>query len=314
MKNKTKIAKHDQSYIQIMKHLYQLDNLLEEFHSTKNIYLLTTENFDQLDKKFENTMDVINYTRNTIFSIHKENKQLSYEKTSLSNISHDLRNYISGINGLANLIIEQIDHYRKSDKNRINHNIEEVSELANILEPFSQEAMQYVDDILDDCQIKTGKFNLGKIENCNITELIHHIIIFHKDFLMKNKVTLQKNIEVNLPLIKGNIRRLKQILINLITNAAKYSPENSIIQINAYSKEQKVYIEIIDDGIGMNKKELELALNGKGTEIDKSILNKSCDSRGLGLPIVKHLMDLMGDMKIDSKKGLGTKIILEFNV
>lgn len=75
MLHKTNISQIDQYYIKLIKRLDDLDNLLEEFRSTKNIYLLTTENYEQLDKKFENTIDNINYTRNTISTSYKQNKK-----------------------------------------------------------------------------------------------------------------------------------------------------------------------------------------------------------------------------------------------
>ncbi|MFT5703411.1 MAG: signal transduction histidine kinase [Rickettsiales bacterium] len=234
---------------------------------------------------------------------------------SLSNISHDLRNYIWGINGLAHLVAECIDSCQKmitEKEGNINNSLKEASELIHILEPYSKEAIDYIDDMLDTTQIETGEFTIGRIEDCDIEKLINRLLIFNKTLLIKNKVTAHTQIEPNLPHLQCDVRRLKQILMNLITNAAKYSSENSIIKLAVHSENNKIYIKITDSGIGMNEAELEMALVGNGVTIDKSTLDKPFDSHGLGLPIVKQLMELMGKMTIESKRGRGTKIVLEF--
>ncbi|MFT6077169.1 MAG: hypothetical protein ACJATU_000363 [Rickettsiales bacterium] len=70
MTNSTNITTPNQSYIQIMNHLYHLDNLLQIFHSNSNIYLLDRNNYEGLDKKFENMIRNINFTRDKISPIY----------------------------------------------------------------------------------------------------------------------------------------------------------------------------------------------------------------------------------------------------
>jgi hypothetical protein len=70
MTNSTNIPTPNQSYIKIMNHLFHIDNLLQELHSTKNIYLLDRNNYEGLDKKFENTIRNINFTRDKISPIY----------------------------------------------------------------------------------------------------------------------------------------------------------------------------------------------------------------------------------------------------
>jgi signal transduction histidine kinase len=265
----------------------------------------------------------------------------------LPQISHDLRNYISGISGLANIILEDISSYQKkqiSQGIKPDRDLQEASELANMLAPYSHEAMQYVDDMLDLSQIETGKFTLGSIEECDLKSVIDRLLIFNKSFIKNHQITVQTNISPNLPKLKCDVRRLKQILTNLITNAVKYSPKNSTIIIDVRSKkavikkdvkkttptksgnvlarndhhqsgleQDQIVISIKDQGIGMSESEIKMALLGKGSQIDKSSLKKPIDSHGLGMPIVKQLVDLMkGQMEIESRKGKGTKISLEF--
>ncbi len=236
--------------------------------------------------------------------------------SNLPQISHDLRSYISGISGLASLISENIAVYTKRQAAkgiRPDDGLQEATEFANMLAPYSHEAMQYVEDMLDTAQIETGKFILGEIEECDVEKLITRLLILNKGFTINQKINVEAEISPNLPKLKCDVRRLKQVLMNLITNAVKYSPEDSEVLIIAKFSNQKIQIEISDSGIGMGAEEITMALNGEGQNIDKSDLDKPIDSHGLGMPIVKQLMELMkGEMKIESEKGRGTKVILEF--
>lgn len=246
---------------------------------------------------------------------------MTAQNNNLTHISHDLRNYINGISGLANIISENIDAYQKKQAARgarLDNNLKEISECAHMLAPYSNEALNYVEDMLNSEQNKTDKFTLGNSEECDVGELIEDLLIFNKSFISSHQVTVQTEIEEDLPKLKCDVIRLKQILTNLITNAVKYSFEGSKVKISIKSLSQdnkkQIHIKIADTGIGMNMEEIAMALDGKGRSIDKSNLKKSIDSHGLGMPIVKQLIELLGaKMEIKSEKGKGTTVLLYFN-
>jgi len=236
----------------------------------------------------------------------------------LPKVSHDLRNYIGGISSLANIIVENLSQIKKNYETA-NYNrkekidLDETLEIANMLVPYANEAFHYIEDMLDINQIRTGKFNLGQIEECDVADIIHRMLVFNNTFIIEQQVRIETNIEAGLPKLKTDVRRLKQILTNLILNAAKYSPSGNKIIISAKFIEHKIHIEIADCGIGMNEAEIIMALNGDGQEIDKSLLNKPINSHGIGMTIVKQLVELLeGELIIQSQKGKGTKIVVSF--
>lgn len=235
---------------------------------------------------------------------------------TLPQISHDLRNYIYGISGAVDVIADDINLYAKEQEAQgiqLNSKLKEILEFANVLVPHCKKAFCYLDDILKSEQ--NDNLTLGELEDCDVVELIKELLIFSERLILEHKVSVAIEAEPNLPVFKCDVPRLQQILINLITNAVKYSSEGSEVKITTKFSNQKLQIEIIDKGIGMTEQEIAMALAGDGTQIDKSNLNKTVplDSHGLGMPIVKKMVELMkGEMRIESEKGQGTRVILYF--
>ncbi|MCE3254511.1 MAG: multi-sensor hybrid histidine kinase [Rickettsiaceae bacterium] len=253
----------------------------------------------------------------------------------LPKVSHDLRNYISGISGLAHFIAEGLENYQekiaqigvKEIDPATTKDLEEAIEFSKMLTPHAMEMLHYVEDLLDETQVENGNFTLGKATRCNIGETIKRMLIFNKHFLIDQRVTVVADIASDVPQLEIDVRRFKQVLTNLLTNAVKYSPEDNEVKIivkysrpdNENSKPSnkerygKISIAFIDSGIGMSEEEIEMALNGDGHKIDKSALNKEINSHGIGMPIVKQLIEIMGgEMRIESKKGEGTRVELDF--
>ena len=163
--------------------------------------------------------------------------------------------------------------------------------------------------------MQSGKFTLGKSEDCDVGDLIKELLVFNQSFIADHQIAFEVSIAENLPKLKTDILRLKQILINLITNAVKYSSKGNKVEILvSQNQNSQIQITITDQGIGMTKQEIEMALNGQGQDIDKSNLNKPIDSHGLGLPIVKQLVELLGaKMEIESEKEKGTRVLICFS-
>lgn len=222
--------------------------------------------------------------------------------------SHDLKNYIFGISGLSNLILQS----KKKSEISSNEDLKLVEEISK----QSEELMGFVEDLLDTNQNESGEFSLGKMQVCDVVDLTQRMVILNKNFALENHVSLEAiKCEYDSLYINCDIRRLKQILNNLISNSIKYSPAESKVLITAslLKESNEICIEVCDNGIGMTSKEIEIALSGRGEAIDKSSLNKVIDSHGIGMPIIKKLVDLhKGRLEIDSKKGFGTKVKIYF--
>ncbi len=226
----------------------------------------------------------------------------------LSKSSHDLKNYILGIFGLSRLILD-------GGRSKISES--EDVQIVEAISDQSKELLHFVEDLLDTNQVESGDFCLGKIEKCDIKHLLQRMVLLNRSFAIEHDVSLKIIIENNLPKLSCDVRRMKQIMANLISNAIKYSKAETAVQITAkyLKKENQIYIEIADHGVGMTKEEIKMLLLGRGKGIDKSNISKKVESYGIGMTIVLGLVELHnGKIDIDSRKGVGTRVKLYFNV
>ena len=223
--------------------------------------------------------------------------------------SHDLKNYIFGISGLSRMILQ--------NKNKPEIAKSEDLKMIQEISAQSEELMGFVEDLLDTNQNEAGGFTLGKIQVCDLIDLIKRMVVLNRNFALENHITLTaSNVSDQKILnIKCDIRRLKQILNNLISNSIKYSPAKTKVTIETSVLEERneICVTVSDEGIGMSQDDIKMALSGDGENIDKSSLDKVIDSHGIGMSIIKELVELhKGRLEIESKKRFGTKIKIYF--
>jgi signal transduction histidine kinase len=109
--------------------------------------------------------------------------------------------------------------------------------------------------------------------------------------------------------LKCEARKIKQILVNLLTNAIKYSPARTTINITTQKLNDKIIIAVQDQGFGI--KQTDIAKILKRYQVVKNINSGKVDSFGLGLPLIKYLIELhQGELKIESEPDQGSKFII----
>ena len=227
----------------------------------------------------------------------------------LFSISHDIRNYIYGIAGLGRFILDS----KNDSKTLQEDDLEAIEQICT----QAEELRYFVEDLLDSSQISHGGFNLGNLVEADFGKLVKTVLSLNKRLIADNSVIIKSNIEPEMPALKCDPRRIKQILNNLISNAIKYSKPQGEILIKAQylSKANQIYLEILDNGFGMTKSEINNYLSGEGQKIDKSeiLKSKKVESYGIGMSIALRLIKLHhGKIEVESEKEVGTKVKLYF--
>ena len=170
--------------------------------------------------------------------------------------------------------------------------------------------LDFITDILDETHILEGKFSMNP-RICNVRDIIENTVKMNKARLEEKHFKIQIKIAPKLPLLTCDPKRIFQVLNNLLNNAIKYSFECTTITIVAKIENKCLYLEVIDQGFGMTKDDVKIALTKFGTLHRKHF--NFVEGFGLGLPIVKMLLDAHdAKLVIDSKVNIGTTMRIIF--
>lgn len=219
--------------------------------------------------------------------------------TFLFNMSHDLRTPMNAIIGFAELMKRHWD-----DK-------ELAKEYLCKLEEASSYLLEIINNVLETARIESGKETLRE-ENGNLQKLYEDLKIITEGALEKKHLKFEENISVTHENVICDPLKLREIFVNILSNAVKYTPEYGKIILNVTEIESEkencaTYRTVIQDsGIGMNQEYLKHIFEPFSREKNSS--QSGVIGTGLGLSIVKSLVDMMdGKIFVESEEGKGTK-------
>jgi signal transduction histidine kinase/CheY-like chemotaxis protein len=216
----------------------------------------------------------------------------------LANMSHELRTPLNSIIGFSRVIMKGID----GPVSDLQH--QDLSAIYNA----GQHLLKMINDILDISKIDAGKMELV-FEDVNILEIINSVMSTTRGLVKDKPIELHTAIDENLPIIYADSTRIRQILLNLISNAAKFTDRGSITvtanQRISAEGQPEIYISVKDTGIGIPKKDRE-KLFEPFVQVDGSP-TRATGGTGLGLSITRMLVDLHnGTIGLESKVGEGS--------
>lgn len=214
----------------------------------------------------------------------------------VANVSHELKTPLTSINGFVETLIMNED-LPVDKRNRF---------LA-IIQKESDRLKRLIEDIL----------LLSSIESKNnlITENILLYDVFKEVYEMVNyiasskKVELLYNFEDEKIVVQAYGDYIKQLLLNLIDNAIKYTQSGGVVTVNQFTIDNDIVIEVIDNGVGIPKED-QSKIFQRFYRVDKA-RSRSVGGTGLGLAITKHIVhSLKGSIRVESKLGEGSKFIV----
>ena len=220
----------------------------------------------------------------------------------LSNMSHEIRTPLNAIVGFSQAISKE--------------NIpDEIKEEVKDIVMASNGLLEIVNGILDISKIEANKLEIVNTEY-DSRKLMKEVVSLTRSRIGSRPLEFRVNIDSSLPpVLYGDQVRLKQILLNILTNAVKYTNEGYIsltIKTANHNSTCKIDIIVEDSGIGMKKEDLDMLFTKfQRFELDK---NATIEGTGLGLTITKNLVELMGgEIKAQSKYGSGSKFTISLN-
>ncbi len=253
---------------------------------------------------------------NRLLTENREARQrLASEKTALENlnrlkteflgnVSHELKTPLTVMSGYAQttkMIVENSDKFDYDD----------VSRRMSLISSEAERLSLMITQILDISRIDEGRMVMEPV-SCHVGEIIHNTIQTYYPILNKNRNRLEICIDNTLPAVYADPSRISQVIVNLISNAVRYTAEG-IISISAKREDSNIIICIKDTGSGIEAERLDSIFERYNK---KQTLTKDKDTgTGLGLYICKHIVEQHGGgIRVESKEGSGTSVFFTLPV
>ncbi len=216
----------------------------------------------------------------------------------LANMSHELRTPLNAILGFSDVLRQRRALFGKVSEEKVDDYAESIHGAGTIL-------LSLVDDLLDLARIEAGRVDIVP-ERLNIKRLLGDVMLPLNPKAQTRGQTIETVIDCNSRYIEADARAIRQILINLLSNALKFSSDGSVVRLTVSDVDGGTRFDVTDTGIGMTEEEAQSALKPFSRLSEAHIA--AGESIGLGLSIVTALATLHGgSFTLESVKDQGTR-------
>lgn len=217
-------------------------------------------------------------------------------KDFVANVSHELRTPITSIKGFTETLLDGAINDHSASK-----------EFLGIIQKESDRLHVLINDLLELSGIERDGFQL-QFREVLISDVVESAMKIVFGLLERKNMKTILNLEPKIA-VEADSARLIQVMVNLLTNAINYSKDHTTITVNAFETVDEAIIEVIDEGIGIDRTELP-RLFERFYRVDRA-RSRDSGGTGLGLAIVKHLIEAhRGKVTVESEVGLGTKFTI----
>ncbi|MCI9338111.1 MAG: response regulator [Lachnospiraceae bacterium] len=281
-----------------------LDSLPVTLDACHQLWVLNTT-----DSRLKSEAELIRMNQKLEEALNAAEAANRAKSAFLSNMSHDIRTPMNAIAGMTSIALSHIDEKAR------------VQDCLHKIQTASTHLMSLVNDVLDISRIDSGRLSLNE-ELFSLADLIHDVTVIIRPQAAQKGHCLKMEIgQIYEESLLGDSLRLRQILVNIIGNAIKYTPDNGNIQVlvsqyfvrdKAAEKEECLWLDFVcqDNGIGMSEDFLNRIF--MPFERASNFTMSKIEGTGLGMSIVKSLTDRMGGrIQVESKEGLGSRFRIE---
>jgi two-component system, OmpR family, phosphate regulon sensor histidine kinase PhoR len=221
-------------------------------------------------------------------------------KDFVANVSHELKTPVTSIKGFSETLMDGAMNNRDT-----------LEAFLSIINKESNRMQSLIQDLLDFSKIEQQEFKLN-IQDFDLYELIKEVIMMLNKKAKSKDVRLEHEFNREELYIQGDHDRLKQVFINIITNAILYTPPNGYVKVSLYDYEKTVKVHIKDTGVGIKQEEIPRIFE-RFYRVDRA-RSRDSGGTGLGLAIVKHLVEAHhGNISVKSAPGEGSEFIIELH-
>jgi signal transduction histidine kinase/ActR/RegA family two-component response regulator len=238
---------------------------------------ISRDELGELTSELEHASQLLTQSAQEAHLARVEAEEASAAKSNfLSRTSHELRTPLNAILGFAQILENDLPEGRQKDSATLIHNA-------------GQHLLKLINEVLDISRIESGDIEMA-LEHVSVNGLLEEAYHYLKPLEKVRDITIQTAFEAGLA-VQADRQRLLQVVLNLLSNALKYGPENSVVKLRAYHQQGQVRVEVEDAGKG-----IPLAMRSRlFTPFDRLGAERTVtEGTGLGLVLSKQLMDAMG--------------------
>lgn len=235
-------------------------------------------------------------------------KEVDQMKTDfISTVSHELRTPLTSVLGFAKVIKKKLQEsvlpLVQTDDKKVQRTVRQVNENIDIIVSEGERLTNLINDLLDIAKMEAGRVDWN-MQPMQVNELIARAITATSSLFEQKQLTLEQDLEADLPEVEGDRDRLLQVVINLLSNAVKFTDEGSVI-CRTRADQQCVTVSIVDNGIGIAEDDQPKVFE-KFKQVGDTLTDKP-KGTGLGLPICKQIVEHHGGtIWVESELGHGS--------
>lgn len=224
----------------------------------------------------------------------------------MANISHELRTPLNVIFGAVQLI----EYY--SENNSVCENKQNITKYSKSMRQNCYRMLRLVNNLIDLTRLDSGFLKLN-LQNHNIINIIEDITLSVAQYIESKNINIEFDTEVEEKYLACDADMIERIMLNILSNAVKFTPKGGSIWVNVYDRGDFILISIKDSGIGIPEDKLQVIFD-RFRQVDKT-LTRNTEGSGIGLNLVKSLVELHeGEICAESKCGQGSEFIVELPV
>ena len=236
------------------------------------------------DDELGELADAINYMAQELD--HSDRMQNEF----ISSVSHELRTPLTAIKGWSETALQMPD------------DPETVQKAMRVITGETQRLSEMVEELLDFSRIQDGRFVLQK-QNCDLLAELEEAVLIYGERSKQLGIEIDYNEPQMLPVVHGDPARLRQVFINIIDNAVKYSNEGGKITVKAFKEGTEIAVTVADNGVGISQEDLPKIK----TKFYKA--NQTRRGSGIGLAVANEIVEMHGgSLTIKSEQGRGTTV------
>ncbi len=225
----------------------------------------------------------------------------------LSTVSHELRTPLTSVLGFAKIIRKRLDERLfpliKTDDRKIQQTMQQVEENLKVVVSEGERLTKLIDDVLDLAKIEAGKLE-WHMEPVDLGEVIDHATAATSSLLDQKGLALIKDVAPSLPTLTGDRDRLVQVVINLISNAVKFTDHGSVT-CRATANNGEITVSVVDTGMGIAPEDQPKVFE-RFKQVGDTLTDKP-KGTGLGLPICREIVEHHGGrIWVESELGRGS--------